>query len=195
MGLKLLEKIKSKASDCKKTIVLPESHDERVLKAAEILTKEKIASVILIGNDEVIHLMEDSKTKSEVVRTTMKEFRKKNGTVELVMFPEIKNGQTTLVDVETLKTSEDLVFDNSWSEWFTSLFEEYGIHTRKETLHRAKGKTGRMQIAKFNNSEHFAWWCKIGLKREDILTEKVDKTYNTDPMMPRFPLPKKVEVK
>ena len=54
MGLELLEIIKSKAAALKKTIVLPESHDERVLKAAEILTKEKIASVILIGIDEAI---------------------------------------------------------------------------------------------------------------------------------------------
>jgi phosphate acetyltransferase len=54
VGLELLDEIKSKASDLKKTIVLPESHDERVLKAAEILTKDKIVSVILIGNEEII---------------------------------------------------------------------------------------------------------------------------------------------
>lgn len=150
---------------------------------------------VFIGNDEVIHLMEDSKTKSEVVRTTMKEFRKKNGAVEVVVFPDVKNGQTTFVDAEVLKKSENLVLDSTWSEWFISQFEEYGIHTRKETVHRAKGKTGRMQIAKFNNSEHFAWWCKTGLKRADILTEKVDNTYNVEPLLPRFPLPKKIEGK
>lgn len=52
--IKLLEEIKVKASARKKTIVLPESHDERVLKAAEILTKEGIAKVITIGNEEKI---------------------------------------------------------------------------------------------------------------------------------------------
>ncbi len=52
--LKLLEEIKAKASARKKTIVLPESHDERVLKAAEILTREGIAKVITIGNEEKI---------------------------------------------------------------------------------------------------------------------------------------------
>ncbi|MEJ2506167.1 MAG: phosphate acetyltransferase, partial [Ignavibacteriaceae bacterium] len=35
-------------------IVLPESHDERVLKAAEILTKENIASVITLGKEDTI---------------------------------------------------------------------------------------------------------------------------------------------
>ncbi len=50
MELKLLNEIKSKAKELKKTIVLPESHDERVLKAAETLIKEKLASVITLGN-------------------------------------------------------------------------------------------------------------------------------------------------
>jgi phosphate acetyltransferase len=54
MGLDLLNKIKEKAAGMKKTIVLPESHDERVLKAAEILTKEKIVSVITLGNEDLI---------------------------------------------------------------------------------------------------------------------------------------------
>jgi len=54
MSLQLLDEIKLKAKNLKKTIVLPESHDERVLKAAEILTKEKIASVITLGNEDTI---------------------------------------------------------------------------------------------------------------------------------------------
>lgn len=54
MRLNLLNEIKKKASALKKTIVLPESHDERVLKAADILTKEKIISVITLGNEDII---------------------------------------------------------------------------------------------------------------------------------------------
>jgi len=50
----LLDSIKEKASKKKKTIVLPESHDERVLKAAEKLTKGKIVSVITLGNEDKI---------------------------------------------------------------------------------------------------------------------------------------------
>lgn len=52
--LELIKQIKSKASQRKKTVVLPESHDERVLRAAEILTKEKIAQIITLGNEEKI---------------------------------------------------------------------------------------------------------------------------------------------
>ncbi len=52
--LKLLKEIQEKASKRLKTIVLPESHDERVLKAAEVLTKKGIAKVITLGKEEKI---------------------------------------------------------------------------------------------------------------------------------------------
>ena len=52
--IELLTRLRSKAAQKKKTIVLPESHDERVLRAAEKLTKEKIASIITLGNDDKI---------------------------------------------------------------------------------------------------------------------------------------------
>lgn len=52
--IELLQQLREKASQRKKTIVLPESHDERVLRAAEILTSEKIASIITLGNEQKI---------------------------------------------------------------------------------------------------------------------------------------------
>ena len=54
MGSKLLEEIKNNAKKLNKTIVLPESHDERALKAAEILAREKRVSVITLGNDDQV---------------------------------------------------------------------------------------------------------------------------------------------
>ncbi len=53
-NLNLIDNIKEKAKQVKKTIVLPESHDDRVIKAAEILNKEGIAKVITLGNEEKI---------------------------------------------------------------------------------------------------------------------------------------------
>ncbi|HRU45969.1 MAG TPA: phosphate acetyltransferase [Candidatus Marinimicrobia bacterium] len=52
--MKLIEEIRSQAQKCKKTIVLPEAHDERILKAAEILEKEGLARIILVGDPEII---------------------------------------------------------------------------------------------------------------------------------------------
>lgn len=55
----LIEQIKEKAKQRRKTIVLPEAHDERVIKAAEKLQKEGICSVILLGDENKIR--EDAK--------------------------------------------------------------------------------------------------------------------------------------
>ncbi|MFP4367239.1 MAG: phosphate acetyltransferase [bacterium] len=50
----LLEKIKHNARQHKKRIVLPESTEERTLKAADILIREEIAKIILLGNPDKI---------------------------------------------------------------------------------------------------------------------------------------------
>jgi phosphate acetyltransferase len=52
--LELLVKIRENAARKKRTILLPESHDERVLKAAEIITREGIGNVITLGNEETV---------------------------------------------------------------------------------------------------------------------------------------------
>ncbi len=52
--IKLLNQLRENASKRKRTVVLPESHDERVLKAAEILHKNSIAQVITLGNEQKI---------------------------------------------------------------------------------------------------------------------------------------------
>ena len=50
----LIEKIKEKARQEYKKIVLPESYEERTLKAADIAIGEKLAEIVLIGEREKI---------------------------------------------------------------------------------------------------------------------------------------------
>ncbi len=50
----LLDEIKQKAKQDKKRICLPEGTEERTLKAAELISKEGIADVILLGSEEEI---------------------------------------------------------------------------------------------------------------------------------------------
>ncbi|RXJ90315.1 phosphate acetyltransferase [Arcobacter sp. CECT 8983] len=50
----LIESIKENAKKELKTIVLPESEDERVLQATQKVLEEKTANVVLIGNEEQI---------------------------------------------------------------------------------------------------------------------------------------------
>lgn len=52
--MNFIEKIKKKAKENVQTIVLPESLDERVLKATEQILEEKLADIILIGREEEI---------------------------------------------------------------------------------------------------------------------------------------------
>ena len=52
--MKLLDDIREQAKIRNKTIVLPEAHDDRIIKAASILQKEGIASPILIGKIDQI---------------------------------------------------------------------------------------------------------------------------------------------
>ena len=52
--MSFIDCIKERAKKNKKTIILPESMDIRVLKAAEVLLKEDIADIIIIGNKEEI---------------------------------------------------------------------------------------------------------------------------------------------
>ncbi|MBD3841809.1 MAG: phosphate acetyltransferase [Campylobacterales bacterium] len=47
-------KLLKKASEQIKTIVLPESEDDRILQATAILTKRKIVNIILLGNPQTI---------------------------------------------------------------------------------------------------------------------------------------------
>lgn len=65
----LLSSIRKKAAEKGKTIVLPESHDDRVLQAAEYMTKQKIAKVITLGNPEKI---QESAKKLNVDLTDVK---------------------------------------------------------------------------------------------------------------------------
>lgn len=53
--MNFIESIKNRAKSDKKTIVLTESMDDRVLEAAEIILKEDIANIIIIGNHNEIN--------------------------------------------------------------------------------------------------------------------------------------------
>ena len=50
-----IDRIKERARQDKKTIILPESTDKRTLIAAAQILQEGIANIIMIGNEEKIH--------------------------------------------------------------------------------------------------------------------------------------------
>ena len=50
-----IDSIIERAKNNKKKIILPEINDDRVLEAASIASKDDIADIILIGNEEEIN--------------------------------------------------------------------------------------------------------------------------------------------
>jgi len=50
----VLKEIRNRAAKCNKTIVLPEGYDDRIIEAASMVTKEGVAKIILLGNEEEI---------------------------------------------------------------------------------------------------------------------------------------------
>lgn len=66
--MNFIDQIKEKAKKNIKTIILPETMDKRVLKAASICTKENIAKIVLIGKEEEITKLaeEDNIDLSEI---------------------------------------------------------------------------------------------------------------------------------
>ena len=55
MMTEYLKSLVKKASENVKTIVLPEGEDERVLTAAHIVTEQKAAKIIILGEEQKIH--------------------------------------------------------------------------------------------------------------------------------------------
>ena len=51
----LIESLKNQAKKVTKTVVLPEGSEPRTVKAASIISAEKIANVILVGNRDQIN--------------------------------------------------------------------------------------------------------------------------------------------
>lgn len=101
--MNFIERIREQAKASLKTIVLPETTDERVLKAAEIIKKEQIAKIVLLGNQEKLKntdfdfsgveiINPESSPKVEEYATLLYELRKHKGMTlekarELVKIP------------------------------------------------------------------------------------------------------------
>jgi hypothetical protein len=146
---------------------------------------------LYIGEEEVIHYVETLEIKGKVMKTSLQEFKKKNGIIELVYFPETKDKRSTVVKSDVFTGTKNLISEGTWPEWFVSQFEEYVLSTRYETIQRAKSKLNESKEQEFNNGEHFVWWCKVEMKRKDKKEGKLDELLNPKISLPRFPLSKK----
>ncbi|HKL08153.1 MAG TPA: phosphate acetyltransferase [Bacteroidales bacterium] len=108
--MNLLEKIKESAKKHNKRIVLPESLEERTLKAADIILEEKIAQVILTGNPEQIKAEAEKLQLNNLDKATIidpKNHEKKEQYIDLLVELRKKKGLTR---EEAAKLVEDPLY-------------------------------------------------------------------------------------
>lgn len=144
---------------------------------------------LYIGDNEVVYYSEDQETKGEVVKTTLQGFKKRNGMAEVVAFPQPKNGRNSLVKVEVFRDIDGLIKEGTWPGWFIGKLDECVLNTIWETVTKGKEMVGKKE--KFNNGEHFVWWCKVELKRADKKSKVLNDLLNPLELLPRFQLTKK----
>ena len=87
--MSFIDNIKLRAKSNKKKIILPETMDQRIIDAAEIIIKEDLASVILIGNENLINndfvktnsviINPEDSELTEILINSLYELRKEKG--------------------------------------------------------------------------------------------------------------------
>ncbi|ADO82557.1 lecithin retinol acyltransferase family protein [Ilyobacter polytropus] len=166
------------------------------IKAGDIIkvsrkNKKNYQYGLYIGQEEVIYYLETLEIKGRVTKTSLEDFRKKNGIIEVVDFPATREGRSTVVKSEEFMKKKNLISEGTWPEWFISQFDEYVLSTIWDTIQRAKSRLDKMEEPVFNNGEHFVWWCKVELKRKEKKEGKLDEFFNPSTPLARFPLSKK----
>lgn len=151
----ILKEIVNKAKQGNKTIVLPESLDERILKAANIIQSEKIANIILIGNrNEILNKYNEINIEIEdgIVIINPSEY------------PKIEEYANKLYELRkhkgmTLDMAKDVVLDYVYFANMMVYFEDAdglvsgAIHSTADTLRPAlqiiKSKPGINTVSSF----------------------------------------------
>jgi len=83
--MNFIESIRGKAKNRSRTIVLPEGNEDRMIKAAAIISKEKLAKLILIGREDEI------KNKAKKFNVDLSDIE--------IKLPEIDSNFSDYVDV------------------------------------------------------------------------------------------------
>ena len=52
--MSMMDQLKKRAKESKKTIILPESMDKRIYQAAEVILKDGLADLIIIGTPQEV---------------------------------------------------------------------------------------------------------------------------------------------
>ena len=158
-------------------------------KKGDILAVQRYGGVyshyaVYIGYGKVIHFAQDERDgitgSCSIHKADFSEFLKTETRYEIIHFPE--NGSdpihecVNLNDIDTRTTYESVNLIPGLKAALRNL-KGYHLYSANETVERAKSRIGETQYnLAFNNCEHFALWCKTGLK-ESSQVEDLWKTF------------------
>ncbi len=89
-----IDDIKARAKSCVKTIVLAESEDERTYQAAEVILKEEIAKIYLIGSQEEVAKFSDKYDVSKATIIDPKTYEKTESYIDALVEIRKSKGMT-----------------------------------------------------------------------------------------------------
>lgn len=98
-----IDEIKVRAKADKKTIILPETEDIRTIQAAEVILKEDIANIILIGKKDKVDEISQGYDISKATIIDPDNYEKFDSYVELLVELRKNKGMTTQKAIEILK--------------------------------------------------------------------------------------------
>ena len=106
--MSFIEEIKNRAKQQIKTIILPEATDIRILKAAQIVNKEKYAKVALIGNkEEIERLIKENNlevvSKPEIDIVQMEKGKDVIFTAVVQVKPEVELGKYKGIEIKKIE--------------------------------------------------------------------------------------------
>jgi len=117
--MNLIDKIKENARKNKQRIVLPESYEERTLKAADRILKDEIAEIILLGKPEDIHNQSRTLGLKYIDRATL---------INPQTFDKLESYADMMVDLRKSKglTKEDAISLLKNPLYFATIMIKYG---------------------------------------------------------------------
>jgi len=130
---------------------------------------------VYIGGDRVIHYATDDNDKTKkVIETSFDDFLSNSESYFILVFPD-KHGEPGKVSFN--KGGEDSFLPPKKPINYMKLLKKlkYKVYSAEETVKRAKSKLGETEYNILtNNSEHFAIWCKTGIKESHKINKLLD---------------------
>lgn len=150
-----IEKIKKQAKKSIKTIVLPETEDIRILKATEIILKEKFSNIILLGNEkEIINVCKENKINIDNAKIINPiESEKLESYIEKLCEIRANKGMTKEMATKLLKENSryfaTMMVKLGDADGFVSGASHTTSDTLKPVLQIIKGKPGVKTVSSF----------------------------------------------